>query len=342
MIPRTSARPATHIVPPWQRALAEAVTDPAELLDLLALPVSLLAGARVGAGLFPLRVPRGFVTRMRVGDPADPLLRQVLPLGLEADLAPGFGPDPLAEATVTPTPGLLHKYRGRALLLTTGACAVHCRYCFRREFPYDQHRPESWNAALAHLAADPSIHEVLLSGGDPLVLSDRRLAELVRALDDIPHLARLRIHSRTPVVLPERIDDELLDWLAGTRLQTVLVIHANHPRELGEDLAEALARVKGAGTTVLNQTVLLRGVNDDEDTLVELCERLFAVGALPYYLHLLDPVAGAAHFDVPEPEARRLVRGLHGRLPGYLVPRLVREVPGEAAKVPVDQRWNEG
>jgi EF-P beta-lysylation protein EpmB len=323
-------------VPRWQRLLAEAVSDPAELLALLGLPADLLPGGRAAAGLFPLRVPRGFVARMRAGDRDDPLLRQVLPVGEERVAVPGFGPDPLAEAEATPTPGVLHKYRGRALLIATGACAIHCRYCFRREFPYDEHRAGEWSAALEHLAGDPSITEVLISGGDPLVLSDRRLGDLVRRLDEIPHLERLRLHSRTPVVLPERIDDDLLAWLGATRLQTVLVIHANHPRELGEELAEALARVRAVGITVLNQTVLLRGVNDDEDTLVELSERLFEVGALPYYLHLLDPVAGAAHFDVPDVEARRLARGLLARLPGYLVPRLVREVPGEASKVPVD------
>lgn len=339
MISRTAGHPASRPVPRWQRLLADAVTDPAELLALLGLPADLLPGGNAASGLFSLRVPRGFVARMRPGDPADPLLRQVLPVGEELAVVPGFGADPLAEASATPTPGLLHKYRGRALLIATGACAIHCRYCFRRGFPYDEHLPGDWSTALEHLAGDPSITEVLISGGDPLVLSDRRLGDLVRRLDEIPHLERLRFHSRTPVVLPERIDDDLLAWLGATRLQTVLVIHANHPRELGDELAEALIRVRLAGTTVLNQTVLLRGINDDEDTLVELSERLFEVGALPYYLHLLDPVAGAAHFDVPEAEARRLVKGLLTRLPGYLAPRLVREVPGETSKVPIDLGW---
>ncbi|MDX1996274.1 MAG: EF-P beta-lysylation protein EpmB [Thermoanaerobaculia bacterium] len=341
MITRSAAQPASHPVPHWQRLLAEAVSDPAELLGLLNLPSSLLPGGQAAAALFPLRVPRGFVARMRPGDPADPLLLQVLPVGEEALTVPGFGPDPLMEAAATAEPGLLHKYRGRALLITTAACAVHCRYCFRREFPYEDHQigAEGWRPALEYLARDPSIREVLLSGGDPLVLSDRRLAALAAELAAIPHLERLRIHSRTPVVLPERLDDSFQSWIGATRLKTVLVLHANHPRELGDELARGVARLRAVGTTVLNQSVLLRGVNDDVDTLAELSERLFDLGILPYYLYLLDRVTGAAHFEVSEERARELVRGLQGRLPGYLVPRLVREVPGEAAKVPTDLRW---
>lgn len=341
MITRSAARPASHPVPHWQRLLAEAVNDPAELLALLNLPASLLPGGQAAAEQFALRVPRGFVARMRPGDPADPLLRQVLPVGEEALAVPGFGPDPLMEAAATAERGLLHKYRGRALLITTGACAVHCRYCFRREFPYEDHQPgpEGWRTPLDYLARDPSIREVLLSGGDPLVLSDRRLAALAGELAAIPHLERLRIHSRTPVVLPERLDDSFVSWISATRLKTVLVLHANHPRELGDELARGVARLRAAGTTVLNQSVLLRGVNDDVDTLAELSERLFDLGILPYYLYLLDRVTGAAHFEVSEERARELVHGLQSRLPGYLVPRLAREVPGEPAKVPVDLRW---
>jgi L-lysine 2,3-aminomutase len=341
MITRSAAQPASHPVPHWQRLLAEAVSDPTELLALLNLPASLLPGGQAAAELFPLRVPRGFVARMRPGDPADPLLRQVLPVGEETLTVPGFGPDPLMEGETTAERGLLHKYRGRALLITTGACAVHCRYCFRREFPYEDHRPgpDGWRTALEYLARDPSIREVLLSGGDPLVLSDRRLAALAGELAAIPHLERLRIHSRTPVVLPERLDDSFVSWIGATRLKCVLVLHANHPRELGDGLASGIHRLRVAGTTVLNQSVLLRGVNDDVDTLAELSERLFDLGILPYYLYLLDRVTGAAHFEVSEERARDLVYGLQGRLPGYLVPRLAREVPGEAAKVPVDLRW---
>jgi EF-P beta-lysylation protein EpmB len=323
---------------PWQRSLATAVGSVGELLDLLGLPGDLLQGGLAAASDFPLRVPRGFVGRMRPGDPTDPLLLQVLPSAAELVATPGFTADPLAEREVAAAGGLLHKYRGRALLVLTGACAVHCRYCFRRHFPYGEHagKGEQWRRAVDRLAADPSIEEVILSGGDPLAVADRHLAPLVERLAQIPHLRRLRVHTRLPVVLPERVDDELLTWLGGTRLATVVVLHANHAQELDDDVATAVALLRQAGSTVLNQAVLLAGVNDSAATLAQLSRRLFDVGALPYYLHLLDRVAGAAHFDVPEDTARRLVRELRAELPGYLVPRLVREVPGAPSKLPVE------
>ncbi len=344
MIPRATASvppPPSSPVPAWQRALAEAITDPAELLELLDLPPSLVpgggAGVERGASLFPLRVPRGYAVRMRPGDPADPLLLQVLPVGHEAEDVPGFTTDPLVERCASPRPGLLHKYRGRVLLVVTGACAVHCRYCFRRHFPYvDRQMGRSGRSGLLDvLARDPSVREVILSGGDPLTVGDDRLEALVRDLEAIPHVERLRIHTRNPVVLPERIDERLLAWLGATRLETVVVVHANHAREIDASVREAFARLRGAGATLLNQSVLLKGVNDSVDALAELSESLFDAGALPYYLHLLDRVAGAAHFDLPEERARRLAGELAARLPGYLVPRLVREVPGAPAKVPV-------
>jgi EF-P beta-lysylation protein EpmB len=333
-----SSRPAP---PAWRRALAEAVTDPAELLGLLRLPDDLLPAARRAAELFGLRVPRGYVARMRPGDPRDPLLLQVLPLGRELDEVPGWGPDPLAEGEASPRPGMLHKYRGRVLLVTTGACAVHCRYCFRRHFPYAETSPgwredgAGWDDTLAAVADDPEVREVILSGGDPLTLSDERLAGLVARIEAIPHVERLRIHTRNPVVLPERVDDRLVAWLRATRLATVVVVHANHAREIDASVRAAFERLRGAGATLLNQSVLLAGVNDSADALVELSEALFAAGAMPYYLHLLDRVAGAAHFDVPEERARKLVGEAASRLPGYLVPRLVPEVPGAPAKVAV-------
>lgn len=331
------ARPARPARPAWRRAMAEAVTAPAELLDLLQLPRSLLPAARRAAEAFGLRVPRGYVARMRPGDPADPLLLQVLPLGRELDEVPGFGEDPLAEGAAALRPGMLQKYRGRVLLVVTGACAVHCRYCFRRHFPYAENAPGrgGWGEALEAIAADHGVREVILSGGDPLSVPDERLAELAGRLAAIPHVERLRLHTRDPVVLPERVDDGLAGWLAETRLQTVVVVHANHARELDASVRDAFDRLRGAGATLLNQSVLLAGVNDSVDALVELSEELFRAGALPYYLHLLDPVQGAAHFDVPEERARRLVGEAAARLPGYLVPRLVREVPGAPAKVPV-------
>ncbi len=331
MIP---AKALSRQVPCWQRELAQAITDPAELLRELELDPALLPAARAATARFPLRVPRGFVARMRKGDPDDPLLRQVLPLGAELEATPGFVNDPVGDRAAQAAPGVLHKYHGRALLIVTGACAVHCRYCFRREFPYAEAHAgvDEWRLALAYLANDPSIREVILSGGDPLSLSDRRLGVLLAALDQIPHLERLRIHSRQPIVLPERVDDGLLERLAQTRLRLVLVVHANHPRELDETVRTALARLAATGVTLLNQAVLLRGVNDSTTVLAELSEALFAARVLPYYLHLLDPVRGAAHFDVNETEASAIIKTLRRRLPGYLTPRLVREQPGQPAK----------
>lgn len=322
----------------WQNDMAEAVRDPRELLALLDLDPALLEPARRAAAAFPLRVPRAFLARIAKGDPADPLLRQVLPLGEELRDVAGYVRDPVGDMPSVAAKGLLHKYAGRVLLITTGACGVHCRYCFRRHFPYSKENARSgeWQEALDYLRGDTSVREVILSGGDPLSLSDERLAALVRALEDIPHIKRLRIHTRQPVVLPSRVDEVLLSWLKACRLQKVVVLHANHAREIDAAVADACARLRAAGATLLNQTVLLRGVNDSADALSELSEALFAAQVLPYYLNLLDPVAGAAHFDVPEAEALRLMEALRGRLPGYLVPRLVREVPGAPSKMPVE------
>ena len=321
----------------WQTDMAEAVRDPRELLALLDLGPEWLEPARKAAAAFPLRVPRAFLARMAKGDPQDPLLRQVLPLGEELKEVPGFVRDPVGDMPSVAARGLLHKYQGRVLLITTGACGVHCRYCFRRHFPYSEENARSgeWQEALEYLRGDASVGEVILSGGDPLSLSDERLADLARSLEAIPHIKRLRIHTRQPVVLPSRVDDALLGWLKASRLQKVVVLHTNHAREIDAAVAQACARLRDAGVTLLNQTVLLRHVNDSADALSELSEALFAAQVLPYYLNLLDPVAGAAHFDVPEPEALALMERLRGRLPGYLVPRLVREVPGAPSKMPV-------
>ncbi|CAM4005963.1 EF-P beta-lysylation protein EpmB [Vreelandella rituensis] len=330
---------ASDAPPPasWQRQLAGAIRDPLELCRRLGLEPNWLPGAVQGHALFEIRVPEAFAARMRPGDPLDPLLRQVLPLNEESLVTPGYINDPLAEAEHRPASGLIHKYPGRVLLIASPACAVNCRYCFRRHFPYAENSPSraEWQQALDYLRDDTSINEAILSGGDPLAANDRQLGWLVEQLENIPHIKRLRIHTRLPVVIPERIDDALLGWLNGTRLQKVMVLHINHAQEIDTAVVVACKRLKEAGVTLLNQSVLLRGVNDDSDTLASLSERLFDAGVLPYYLHVLDPVAGAAHFDVPDNEARELVTSLRAKLPGFLMPRLVREVPGKASKTPL-------
>ncbi|HSL16536.1 MAG TPA: EF-P beta-lysylation protein EpmB [Methylomirabilota bacterium] len=323
----------------WRQRLADSVTDLGELLEMLELDAELVGAGPTSeaARRFPVRVPRGFVARMRRGDPADPLLRQVLPVADEDREAPGFSVDPVGELAIVRGDGVLAKYHGRALLVATGACAVHCRYCFRRHFPYDDERAggAEWSAAVAAVAADPSLDEVILSGGDPLLLPDRRLAELAEALAAVPRVRRLRIHTRLPVVLPERVDEALAAWLEACPLPVVVVIHANHPNEIDRDVTRALEVLRGTGALLLNQAVLLAGVNDEAGALEELCRRLGDRGVLPYYLHLLDRVAGAVHFEVAEPRALEIVSTLRARLPGYLVPRLVREVPGAPSKVVV-------
>jgi EF-P beta-lysylation protein EpmB len=331
-----ATQPNQAVPPRWQRELAEAVRDPAELLALLGLDAALLPAAERAAAQFPLRVPRAFIARMRRGDAGDPLLRQVLPLGTELETAPGFIADPVGDGQALHAGGVLHKYHGRVLLVVTGACAVHCRYCFRRHFPYAESNASAdrWEAAVAYIRSRPEISEVILSGGDPLVLNDRRLSELAGALADIPHLRRVRIHSRLPVVLPNRVDDGMLDWLTGTRLTPVLVMHANHPQEIDDAVAAAAGRLRARGVLLLNQAVLLAGINDDAGVLAALSERLFDIGVQPYYLHALDRVQGAAHFESTT-SLEALMRSLRSRLPGYLVPRLVREEAGQPSKTPL-------
>ncbi len=330
--------PPSSQQPTWRKVLAAAVTDPAELLALLDLDPGLLPAAEAAHRRFRLRVPRGFIDRMQPADPDDPLLRQVLPLGAELEEAEGFVPDAVGDAAATRAPGLLSKYAGRALFIATGACAIHCRYCFRREFPYGAGLAATadWAPALQRLDQLPGVSELILSGGDPLVLGDDRLHKLSAALQSRPGIRRLRIHSRLPIVLPERIDPGFLDWVGSLPVPLVMVVHANHAREINRPVVEAVDAMRGAGVTVLNQSVLLAGVNDSASALVELSEALFACGVLPYYLHLLDRVRGAAHFEVPEARALELARSMAAQLPGYLVPRLVREVPGAPGKSLLD------
>ena len=334
MIPATApfAQPQSD----WRQSLRNAITDAHELLEALDLGALADRLPARDAG-FALRVPRGFVARMRRGDPRDPLLLQVLPQLAECEDTPGFTDDAVGDLAARTAHGVLHKYEGRALLIAAGSCAVNCRYCFRRHFPYSEEiaAANGWREALAHVRADSSIHEVILSGGDPLVLSDAKLQELSQGLEAIPHVRTLRIHTRIPVVLPERINASFCEWLAAIPLRRVVVLHANHPDELDDSVRAACARLREAGATLLNQSVLLRGINDDADTLAALSERLFDCGALPYYLHQLDRVRGAAHFEVADDRARELVESLRKRLPGYLLPRLVREVPGRPGKTPL-------
>jgi EF-P beta-lysylation protein EpmB len=333
--PAPAARPAGGAArPAWRRDLAEAFRDPADLGRFLGLPPAPTAEAAASTAGFPFLVPRGFAARMRPGDPLDPLLLQVLPRAAETRAVAGYEADPLAEETFLAAPGLVHKYDGRALVLVTGGCAVNCRYCFRREFPYATSGAtrRGLEQAVAAVAGDESLAEVILSGGDPLLVDDDELATIVERLDAIPHVRRLRIHSRLPVVLPSRVDDGLVAALAGSRLARVVVIHANHPAELDDAVAGAVRRLAGLPAVVLNQAVLLRGVNDSPAVLGALSERLVEIGVVPYYLHLLDRVRGAAHFEVAEAEARQLHRRLQESLPGYAVPRLVREIPGERSK----------
>jgi EF-P beta-lysylation protein EpmB len=320
----------------WRQLWREAVTDAHELLALLDL--SHLAGELPAADAgFRLRVPRGFVARMRRGDRHDPLLLQVLPQLAELETVPGFVRDAVGDIEARAASGVLHKYQGRALLIASGTCAINCRYCFRRHFPYAEElaAAQQWREALAYLRHEESISELILSGGDPLALSTAKLAELSAGLAEITHVRRIRIHSRLPVVLPERIEDSLLGWLDGLPQQKVVVLHANHANEFDRGVDAACARLRACGATLLNQSVLLRGINDDVEALAALSERMFTAGVLPYYLHQLDRVQGTAHFEVDDARATALMEALRARLPGYLVPRLVREVPGDASKRPL-------
>ena len=330
--------------PNWRQAWREAVRDPRELLAMLGLDHLAESISDAAAAQFPLRVPRGFVARMRPGEAHDPLLRQVLPVLDEDRVVPGFGLDAVGDAAARRGGGVIHKYNGRALLVATGSCAVNCRYCFRRHYPYadDTAAAAGWREAVALIAGDASIHEVILSGGDPLSLADHKLAELTDALSGIPHIRRLRIHTRLPIVLPERVDAGLLAWLRGLPWPVAVVVHANHANEFDASVDAAMAALRDAGTAskgivLLNQAVLLRGVNDSVDALADLCERGHEAGVLPYYLHQLDRVAGAAHFEVDDASALALHAALAARLPGYLVPKLVREIAGQPGKTPLAQ-----
>ncbi len=321
----------------WQAQLAESFRSPRSLLRHLDLERLWSPDMERAATDFPLRVTRYFAGLMKKGDADDPLLRQVLPTRRELDPTAGYGPDPTGDLAAAAGPGLLHKYHGRALVVTTGSCAIHCRYCFRRHFPYAAHRAHDrqWRDLAESLAEKKEVSEVILSGGDPLTLANSRLRFLIERLQEVPHLDRLRIHTRLPVVLPARLDRELLSILTESRFRCVMVLHVNHPAEITTWLATALAPLRPAGVTLLNQAVLLKGINDALDTQLLLCEKLFDIGVLPYYLHQLDRVAGAAHFEVSRARAKALHEQMRCRLPGYLLPALVEERPGSAHKHPL-------
>jgi EF-P beta-lysylation protein EpmB len=339
MIPATTprAQPSIPSAKRWQQLWRESITDARELLQAVGLADradELLPDRDTG---FAVRVPRGFVARMRYGDADDPLLRQVLAVREELLDAPGFIDDAVGDTHARVARGVLHKYEGRALLVATGSCAVNCRYCFRRHFDYadDAAAANRWQEAIEHIRADASIEEVILSGGDPLSLSTPKLAELTDALARVPHLRRLRIHTRLPIVLPERVDAELIRWLDRLPWPAAIVLHANHANEIDDSVVKHVKSLRESGAILLNQSVLLRGVNDSVDALAALSERLFAAGIVPYYLHQLDRVSGTAHFQVDDARAIDLIEGLRGRLSGYLVPRLVREIPGRESKTPL-------
>jgi len=322
----------------WQNQLRNTITSAPQLLGMLGLSAQEVGFSAQACAGFALKVPLAFVRRMQAGDPYDPLLLQVLASQHELRVTPGYHSDPVGETGgANPHRGVIHKYHGRALLIVSGSCAVNCRYCFRRHFPYGENRNsrQQWQHALQYISDNQSIEEVILSGGDPLVVADRQLQELTSSIAAIGHVRRLRIHSRLPVVIPDRITESLLDAICHPRLQTVMVAHCNHPNEIDESVARAMRAMRNRGITLLNQAVLLAGINDNTPVLIELSEKLFAVGVLPYYLHLLDKVQGAAHFDTPEHRACELMGEVSSQLPGYLVPKLAREITGETAKIVV-------
>ncbi|GGI93444.1 EF-P beta-lysylation protein EpmB [Legionella impletisoli] len=316
----------------WQKILAQGFSSARELLAFLELPESL--ASQNAEKQFQTRVPRGFANLMQRENPNDPLLRQVLALHDEGQVTEGYTEDPLLEKAFNTQAGLIHKYHGRVLLTLVGACAINCRYCFRRHFPYEENNPgrEGWNDVFSYIAADKSLSEVILSGGDPLLANDTVLSYILSGLEAIPHVRTVRIHTRIPVVLPERIDSNLIELLKRSSLTKVIVLHSNHPNELDDRVAFVCQDLRAISCHLLNQSVLLAGVNDDEITLAALSRRLFECGVMPYYLHLLDKVKGAAHFEVTLTTAQKLYKALQALLPGYLVPRLACEIPAEKHK----------
>ena len=318
----------------WKTELSHCVNSIDELLNQLGLKAEDLNATEQAATEFSIKVPQSFVQLMEYGNPNDPLLKQVLPITSELQVDNNFSTDPVDESSFNPVPGIVHKYRNRVLMIISPNCAINCRYCFRRHFPYDENRQskQQWLKALDYLKTKPEINEVIYSGGDPLAANDHFLRWLTAEIESIQHIKRLRIHTRLPVVIPSRVDDQLLNWLGNTRLKPTLVLHINHANEIDEALRQGVNRLKNSGITVLNQSVLLKGINDNSDQLISLSEKLFDAGIMPYYLHMLDPVQGASHFDVSMDRAVEIFRQIQTELPGFLVPKLVQERAGERSK----------
>ncbi|NGZ12465.1 EF-P beta-lysylation protein EpmB [Vibrio aestuarianus] len=336
-MPHIITRKVESVEQNWLQQLTNAISNPADLLQILEIDPSLWQNGFEARKLFALRVPQSFIERMEQGNPYDPLLRQVLPLSEEFEWHQGYSTDPLEEQN-NAIPGLLHKYKNRALMIVKGGCAVNCRYCFRRHFPYQENKGNKtiWQQSLDYIAAHPELNEVILSGGDPLMAKDHELKWLIEAISQIPHIKRLRIHSRLPVVIPARITDSLCELLQDTRLQVILVTHINHANEINLELKQQMNRLRAINVTLLNQGVLLKGVNDSIKAQVQLSETLFDAGILPYYLHVLDKVQGAAHFFVSDQQAKDIMAGVIEQVSGYLVPKLTREIGGRSSKTPLD------
>ncbi|AEH32115.1 EF-P beta-lysylation protein EpmB [Vibrio anguillarum] len=336
-MPHIITRKLDSVEQNWLQQLTNAISNPAELLQQLEINPALWQNGFAARKLFALRVPQSFVDRMEKGNPYDPLLRQVLPLNDEFEWHDGYSNDPLDEQN-NAIPGLLHKYRNRVLMIVKGGCAINCRYCFRRHFPYQENKgsKQVWQQSVDYIAAHPELNEVILSGGDPLMAKDEELRWLIDAISSLPHIKRLRIHSRLPVVIPARITNALCDLLRETRLQVILVTHINHANEINLEFKQQMSRLRAINVTLLNQGVLLKGVNDSVDAQVALSETLFDAGILPYYLHVLDKVQGAAHFFVSDQKAKEIMAGVIERVSGYLVAKLTREIGGRASKTPLD------
>ncbi|NOH81694.1 EF-P beta-lysylation protein EpmB [Vibrio sp. RE86] len=336
-MPHIITRKVVSVEQNWLKQLANGISDPAKLLEQLEIDPSPWQNGFEARKLFAQRVPQSFVDRMEKGNPYDPLLRQVLPLSEEFEVHSGYSNDPLEEQN-NAIPGLLHKYHNRALMIVKGGCAINCRYCFRRHFPYDENKgsKSTWRQSLDYVAEHPEIDEIILSGGDPLMAKDDELRWLVDHIADIPHVKRLRIHSRLPVVIPARITDELVELLQTTRLQAILVTHINHAQEINQELRDSLAKLRSIGVTLLNQGVMLKDVNDSVEAQIALSQALFDAGVLPYYLHVLDKVQGATHFYISDQQAKQIMAGVMAKVSGYLVPKLTREIGGRTSKTPLD------